>query len=196
MQNETSYKLQQSGEDIGIDIKILIFKFISKWYLFVIFTAIALAIGFLVNRYTPDVYRTSGTVLIKEGRAGYDATAIMTNMAFGSYQNMANEVAILKSYTLRESVIKKMNLEVTYQEKGHIVTNEIYQTSPFDVEFDRSIPQAVGLVYNVSILDNGNIALRATGEQLTMYDFILGQTTTNRPEIIDADTLRDVVRRS
>ena len=156
MQNETTYKHQQLGDETGLDIKQLIFKFISKWYLFVIFTAIALAIGFLVNRYTPDVYQTLGTVMIKDGRSGYDATSIMTNMAFGNYQNMNNEMAIMKSYTLRENVIKKMNIEVTYQTKGRITSSELYDSSPFDVIFDHTVPQAVGLVYNISFLDNGN----------------------------------------
>ena len=185
MQNETSYKRQQSGDEQSFDIKQMIFKLINKWYLFIIFTAITLIISFFINRYSSDVYQTTGTVLIKEGRGGYDATAIMTNMSFGSLQNMNNEMAILRSYSLRERVIKKMNIEVTFQEKGRIITTELYQTSPFEVEFDRSIPQAVNLVYEISFLDNGTFSLHGTGEWLTMYDFILGETTANRPEIID-----------
>ena len=108
MANEKAYLPQQNHEEQGIDIKQLIFIALSHWYLFVIFVFVALAIGFIVNRYSTKVYQTSGTVLIKDDRSSYDATAIMTSMAFGSTQNIDNEIAILKSYTLTDRVVKKM----------------------------------------------------------------------------------------
>ena len=83
----------------------------------------------------PDVYKTSGTVLIKGAGSGYDATAIMTNSAFGGYQEVDNETAILKSYSLTDRVVRKMDLEVTYMEKGRVSKVELYKTSPFTVEF-------------------------------------------------------------
>ena len=126
MANEKAYIPQQNNEEQGVDIKQLIFTAIHHWYLFAIFVVAALAICFVVNRYSTKVYQTSGTVLIKEGRNNYDPTAIMTTMNFGNMQNIDNEIAILKSYTLTDRVVKKMGLEVTYIEKGRISTAEMY----------------------------------------------------------------------
>ncbi len=184
MANETVYIPQQANnEEQSVDIKQLIFTAIHHWYLFAIFVIAALIICFIVNRYSTKIYQTSGTVLIKEGRNNYDATAIMTTMNFGMMQNIDNEIAILKSYTLTDRVVKKMGLEVTYMEKGRIATNEMYKNSPFLVEFERSVPQAVGLTYEVNFLDNGNISLHATGESLSKYDYILCQTTESNPKV-------------
>lgn len=182
MQNEKqAYISRQTNEEQSIDIKQLLFTALHYWYLFVIAVAVALVVGFFVNRYSTKVYQTAGTVLIKEGRSGYDATSIMTSGSFGSSQNIDNEIAILKSYTLTERVVKKMGIEVTYMEKGRFATTELYKTSPFLVEFERSVPQAVGLSYEITLSDDDKIQLHAVGDGLTKYDFIICQQTESHP---------------
>ena len=109
MQNETNnFKPQQNVEEQSIDIKQLIYVCLSHWYLFVISVIIALAIGFVINRYKTNVYQTSGTVLIKSDQS-FDPTSLMTNLNTGK-SNVENEMAIIRSYTVAERTIKKMNL--------------------------------------------------------------------------------------
>lgn len=175
----------QANDDQSIDIKNLIFTCLNHWYLFAIFVIVALAIGFVVNRYKTNVYQAAGTVLIKDDRSTFDPTAIMTNMSYNNMQNVENEMAIIKSYSLTERVVKKMNLEVTYMAKGHIATSEMYKSAPFEVEFDRTVPQSVGLEYEIDFLDNGKIALKASSEFHSVYDFVLCQTQLSCPEIIE-----------
>lgn len=182
MQNETINTPQQNNETQSVDIKQLIFIFLSHWYLFLGGVILALAVGFVVNYFKPRVYQTSGTVLIKDASSGYDATSIMTNSAFGGYQKVDNEIAILKSYTLTERVIKKMDLEVTYMEKGRVRKVELYKTSPFTVEFDRSVPQAVGLVYEVVSISDGKMIIHGTAKGLNVYDYALNQFMYSDPK--------------
>ena len=187
MQNETTnYKPQQSVDEQSIDIKQLIYICLSHWYLFVIGVVIALAIGFVINTYKPNVYQTSGTVIIKD-QGGFDPTTLMTRMNSQS-QNVENEMAIIRSYALTERTIKKMNLEVTYFEKGRVGTVELYKTSPFTVEFDRSVPQAVGINYEISDFGEGTMTIHGTSETLAKYDFILCQTLSSHPAKIDVTT--------
>ena len=175
MQNETTnFKPQQnSGDEQSVDIKQLIYICLNHWYLFAIFVFVALAIGYVVNRYTTSVYQTTGTVLIKND-VGFDPTVLLTSLNTGK-SNVENEIEILRSYSLTERAVKKMNLEVTYTEKGRISVAEMYKTAPFEVEFDRSVPQAVGLVYDMTILGDGRISLHGTSESLVRYDYILSQ---------------------
>ena len=189
MQNETSYKPQQNNnEEQTIDIKQLIFLFLNHWYLFLIGAVVALAIGFVINRYSPNVYQTSGTVLIKDAQSGFDATDIMTNGNFRGYQNVDNEMSILNSYALKDRAVRKMNIEVTYMEKGRIATRELYKATPFTVEFDRAVPQAVGLEYNVVNLGEDKIVLHATSEGYNKYDFILSKITQSSMQKVDVTT--------
>ena len=188
MQNETNYKPQQSNEEQAIDIKQLVFIFLNHWYLFLIGAVVALAVGFVINRYKPNIYQTSGTVLVKEANSGFDATDIMTNGNFRGFQNVDNEMAILKSYTLTDRVVRKMDIEVTYMAKGRISTVELYHASPFTVEFDRTVPQAVGLVYEIVNLTPEKITLHAVSEGYSMYDYLLSQTVSTSMDKVDVTT--------
>ena len=188
MQNETNYKPQQSNEEQAIDIKQLVFIFLNHWYLFLIGAVVALAVGFVINRYKPNIYQTSGTVLVKEANSGFDATDIMTNGSFRGFQNVDNEMAILKSYTLTDRVVRKMDIEVTYMAIGRISTVELYHASPFTVEFDRTVPQAVGLVYEIVNLTPEKITLHAVSEGYSMYDYLLSQTVSTSMDKVDVTT--------
>ena len=175
MENEKkTYVPQQQSEETGIDIKQLIYIFLNNWYLFVIGAVVALAAAFLINRYTTTIYQTQGTVIVKDGRS-IDPTTIMTTANFTNSQNLDNEVAILKSYSLTDRVVRNMGIEVTYMGKGRIKASELYKSAPFRVEFDRSVPQAVGLVYDIHFIDTNNFVLTANSEMLRTYDFILGE---------------------
>ena len=181
--NKQAYISQQNKnkEEQNLDIKQLFFVALNHWYLFLIFVVVALAICFVYNRYTPKVYQTSGTVLIKERNSDIDPTSIMTTRNFGGGQNLDNEIAVLRSYSLTERVVKKMGIEVTYMDKGRIAGHEMYKNSPFHVEFESSVPQAVGLRYEIAFLDNDNIRLHAIGEGLSKYDYILCQESERDP---------------
>ena len=187
MQNGQNSYRNTNNDDQSIDIKNLIYICLSHWYLFLIGAVIALAIGFVINRYTTNVYQVTGTVLVKEDKTNFDPTSLMTGISYGTLQNIENEMAILRSYSLCERVVKKMDLEVSYFEKGRIATTEMYKTAPFTVEFDRSVPQTVGLVYEISILNDGKISLKAQSEYHKTYDFILCQTIISQPEPIETN---------
>ena len=187
MSDEKKYKPQANSDDQSVDIKSIIFNCLSHWYLFVISIVVALIVGFFINRYKANIYQATATVLIKDDRSSFDPTSIMTNMSYSNMQNIENEMTILKSWSLVERVVKKMGIEVTYMNKGRIATSEMYKSAPFDVEFDRSVPQSVGLEYEIGFLDSGKIALKASSEFHSVYDFVLCQTLLSRPETISIE---------
>lgn len=184
MQNGQS--INKNTEEQNFDIKNLIYIFLSNWYLFAGCAILALIIGFTINRYSTNVYQVSGTVLVKEDKNSFDPTAIMAGSSFSSMQNIGNEMAILKSYSLTERVVKSMDIEVGYFEKGRIATKEMYKNSPFIVEFDRTVPQTVGLVYEISILEGNRMELKAKSDFYKTYDFIICQPITSL--VMDIET--------
>ena len=161
----------QIEDEKTIDIKGLIIKFLSYWYLFVIFGFVALVAGFVYNRYTPNVYQVSASIYVKEQKMGMDAAAMMTGLKFRSMGNVQNEIGILQSYMLAERALRKLDLNVSYYVKGRLATVELYQNNPFTVEVDYSVPQMVNVNYNVKILDNGQYRLTAKADRANMYDF-------------------------
>ena len=132
--SETPKYRTQNNDEQSIDIKSLVYIFLHYWYLFLISAAVAVGCGWLYNRLKTPEYQISGTVLVKDDRSGLDPTAIMTRSSFSSTQNLDNEIAILKSYSLCEQVVKKMDLEVGYFENNRLVTHELYNSWGFHVE--------------------------------------------------------------
>ena len=161
----------QTQEEDGIDIKTIIIKALSYWYLFIIFGFLALVGGYIYNRYTTRVYQVSASIYIKEQKMGMDAAAMMTGMNFRSLGNVDNEIGILKSYMITEKALRNLDFNVSYYAKGRLATMEMYKDNPFTVEVDYSVPQMVGVTYDIRILDNGEYKLTAKADAARMYDF-------------------------
>ena len=80
MNNTEFQNAPQYQEEETLDLKVLVIKILSYWYLFVIGVIVALALGYLYNRYTPSVYQTSASVFVKEDKMGIDPTSMMTGL--------------------------------------------------------------------------------------------------------------------
>ena len=173
MNNNNVQDLQSSfiTKEDSIDTKIIIIKFLSYWYLFIIFGFIALIAGYVINRYKPKVFQVSSSIYVKEQKMGMDATSMMTGINFRSMSNVQNEIGILQSYMLSEKALRKLDFTVSYYAKGRLATAELYQDSPFTVEVDYSVPQMVGVIYKIKILENGKYRLKAEAEKSSLYDF-------------------------
>ena len=153
MNNTDLQNRPQYQEEDSIDLKVLIIKILSYWYLFVIGVVVALAFGFFYIRYTPSTYQTSASVFIKEDKMGIDPTSMMTGLTFKSNINIDNEIGILQSFSLRERTIKELEFfNVSYYIKGRVATRELYKDAPFNVELDYDTLQVVGNKYEIEFL--------------------------------------------
>ena len=170
-------------DEQSVDIKALVYTFLSNWYWFFISVVIALGLGWLYNHYKTPQYQVAGTVLIKDQKSRLDPTSIMTGHYYGNYENLDNELAILKSYSLCERVVKKMQLEVSYFDNNGFRATELYKNAPFEVEFDKEIPQAVGLVYNI-VFDGDMVSIQAESDGFSQYDYTNEQFVASSGEKI------------
>lgn len=172
MNNTELQNAPQYQEEETLDIKSIIFKILSYWYLFIIGIFVALVIGLIYNRYTPSVYQTSASVFIKEDKMGIDPTSMMTGLTFKSNINIDNEIGILQSFSMKERTIKELEFfNVSYFSKGRLATREIYKSSPFNVELDYDTLQIVGKKYNIEFIDNENYRLKSDDSENSVYDY-------------------------
>lgn len=174
----------QDKDDQSIDIKSLVYIFLNHWYLFLICVIIALGLGWLYNHYKVPEYQVSGTVMIKDHNSSLDPTSFISRSNYYNSQNLENEIIILRSYTLCEQVVKRMNLEVSYFDNSGIVSNELYKSCPFKVEFEHDIPQAVNLYYEI-VINGESISLKAKSDYHSQYDYANEQFIFRGPESID-----------
>jgi len=145
-------------EDESIDLKRNISMFISNWYWFAFTLFIALSIAYGINKYSDKIYTVSSTLLIKDDQTGglnsNIESVIPGGDIFKSRQNLKNEMGILKSFRLNDSVMKKLqDFHVVYVSLGRrgIVESRMYKTCPFKVVYDSLAPVLPGGKVGISI---------------------------------------------
>jgi tyrosine-protein kinase Etk/Wzc len=120
------------------DLKAFFDKYLIHWKWFGLGVSVSLIFAFLYLRYTIPQYEASTTILVKDEKKGgmlseLSAFADM-GLSGGMKSNVDNEIEILKSRTLIENTVKKLNLTVSIVFKGKITDNELYNEAPIEVK--------------------------------------------------------------
>jgi capsular exopolysaccharide synthesis family protein len=124
-----------SQEVILVDLKKWLDKLLSYWWLFLICLALAYFGGKLYLRYATYEYAARAILLIKDtGNSGgiSEQSVLLTDQSLlNGTKAMDNEIQILRSLTLMEKVVDRLDIEVSYFRKGNIKEAELYHESPF-----------------------------------------------------------------
>lgn len=116
-----------------IDLVELVVRCLRHWKLFVASISGCVLIAVLYILYATPDYQVTSTVVIKDekkGQIGADVTAFQDLGIMATNENLENELEVLKSKTLFNRMVDKLNLHVTYYEKGWLKTTEIYKQTP------------------------------------------------------------------
>lgn len=130
---------RDASEDvIRIDLQKWLGKILSYWWLFGLCLIVSIGLGKLYLRYATNEYAARAVLLIKD--AGRSGVISEQNILFAEdaasigSKAMDNEIQILKSLTLMEKVVDRLDMEVSYYRKGNIKEGELYLQSPFLLE--------------------------------------------------------------
>jgi tyrosine-protein kinase Etk/Wzc len=158
MENQNNILLP---EEEGIDIKKYIYLILSHWWWFGISIFIALTVAYMVNRYTQEIYSVNCSVIVGEEKSGSgtiesildELTRVRTNKRKAIVEN---EITILKSYKLSRMALEELDFGVSYVAVGRrgIAEEQLYQNSPFVVEFDSSQSNMPGYQISITLLSN------------------------------------------
>ena len=173
----------------NFDIRKPIRKYLRYWYLFVISLFLAIGIAYFINKFSETVYRARATILVRDDRlGGFRPGRIMEEMdLFNQRNNLFNEMVVLRSLSLTDSALRRMDVGVSYYNIGRIVgeirTVEIYTGTPFWVKWDGNDTPPYGRSfhlkitsqdsYEISVVARGRL-FGGNGEEVSMFDF--GQT--------------------
>lgn len=179
MDNQQSYKNQVNNEEETIDLRRIFNYFTGNLHWFIISVVFALAVAFVINRYATRIFNISTTVLIEDDNKstpwlngsgpGMDITQGFG--MFPSLQNFENQTIILQSYSQIRRTIDQLDFEVSYFGKGRVTSREIYTQSPFEVIFNPTHPQPLGIGFNITINNDGKIDISSEGEEATLFNY-------------------------
>jgi tyrosine-protein kinase Etk/Wzc len=128
---------EDPNEDFNI--REAIERYLSHWQWFVLAVCLCITIAYVYLRYTTSQFQASTTILVKDDKKGgmLSELSAFADMGLGGgmKSNLDNEVEILKSRTLVERAVRKLELNVTITEKGKVNTIERYKDLPIEVHF-------------------------------------------------------------
>jgi len=114
-------------------------KYIIHWRWFLLSVVICLIAAFLYLRYSTPIYEATTAILVKDEKKGGMLSELSAfsdlGIGVGSVNNVDNEIEILRSRTIVESTVKRLNLNINLVVEGSVVDRDIYQDSPIRVNF-------------------------------------------------------------
>ena len=108
--------------------------YLKYWKWFLLSLIVFMGFGYFYVKSQEPQFRIQSELLIKDNRQ-------ITNQVVLTELNVSpppiaidNEILILKSNTLVETVVKKLGLQTSYYIKGHLNKRILYNNSPIDIE--------------------------------------------------------------
>jgi capsular exopolysaccharide synthesis family protein len=121
-----------------VSVKEQILRYFQYWRWFLLSVLVCLSVVFIFLRYYVVEYGVASSILIKDEKKGGDSEY----SAFGDINiitaknNIANEIAMLKSRRLSQNVVRNLDLDISYFTKGRLVSRELYgETNPIKIIF-------------------------------------------------------------
>lgn len=146
----------QNAQGDGVNIQLLLVKFMIHWHWFLVSVIACLALAFVYIRYKTPIYRIDGSVLVTEEnhskpRAGQIDLQNLGIMSMTN--NFDNEVQILQSRSLIKKVVTDLGLYVNVSRKRTFAApSPIYKNSPVDVYVSPEVADTLASTISMEIL--------------------------------------------
>ncbi|PUZ26243.1 capsular biosynthesis protein [Chitinophaga parva] len=123
-----------TSADSSTDFQQLFDKFTRNWYWFLLSVIVCMAGTWAYLRYVTPDYKINAKILVEDQQKGGDIPGkdVLDELdLFNSKSNVENELEIVKSRTLMENVVRKLQLNVAYFAEGRIKKTEEWGALPF-----------------------------------------------------------------
>ena len=129
-------------EELGIDIRLILTKFVIYWKWFLVSIVLCAVGAFLYLRYVSPIYKIQASVMINDEKKGSFQNPLMAMADFGLMPGSGgvdNEIEILSSRSMIKQAIMDLGLYVNYEiRKGlsHRTLYGKYQINAYIAEED------------------------------------------------------------
>lgn len=120
----------QEKIDEPLNLREALEKYLRHWKWFVLSTVLSLSLVFVYLRYALPEYEIKTSLMVKEdmGMMSPELAVFQEFSGFGSGSSiLQNEIQLLQSRSMIESVVDDLDLTVSYYQQGRIIESEIYQ---------------------------------------------------------------------
>ena len=154
--------MSQSNELFGqskgneVNVQEFLHKYIINWKWFVLCIIVSLSVGYIYIRSQIPQYIIETDILIKDNKTSGGEKDLLQDLNINSSSKVLdNEIEILKSNSLMESVVRSLNLQTSYFIQNHISKIVLYKDLGFSVELLKPNLLSYSKPWSIIILDNG-----------------------------------------
>ncbi|NCB72439.1 MAG: hypothetical protein EOM45_11780, partial [Clostridia bacterium] len=151
-----------------IDIKQLVFIFLSKWYLFAISTVILLALGFIYLKIQTPAYDVKTSVLIKEDQNNMQESFLLEDMGMKGFakSNIDNEIGTFKSPDMVCKIVTDLELYTSYRyvHRTRFYEPDLYKQTPLYVRWEDMEPEKIPCSVNLTFTPKSGGKLKLEAE--------------------------------
>ncbi|MEJ8757025.1 polysaccharide biosynthesis tyrosine autokinase [Pontibacter sp. H259] len=185
--------MKKNNKEHEIDLKSWFFKFRAKWYLFVIFSVIALAAAYVYIKSSERIYKFSATLLLGDQHTGSKKAQELLNLL--EVQNkgikVEDEIGLITSTEMIRKAMMRLDFNVSYYKVNNhwlnniadIIVEEQYKTAPYTIKLDTSSPQLVDVPMQVRMLPDNKYELTVKGKEVARYNFKNHSVLEYLPEV-------------
>ena len=184
-----NHSLQNNEEKI--DLKVFFDRYLIFWKYIFLSIIFFLIIGFLYNRYSTKIYKSSTTLLIKEesnNSLGSDDVFEGLDL-FGGQKNIKNEIGILESFSLTKKTLQDLNFRISYYHSGNLKSDDIYKKTPFIIDVDEYHPQLINQKFNIKLISEDEFILTANFDNVKLFNLSTETYVSNKELDINYDAL-------
>ena len=110
-------------------------KYLPYWPLFILFAFLSIVSALLYLRYSTPMFQATASLIIKDEKKGNEDSKLMESLNMISAKKIIeNEIEVLKSRTVIDTVVKKLYLYAPVYKKGKLRDMPLYINSPLLVE--------------------------------------------------------------
>lgn len=185
--------MKKHNKEHEIDLKSWLFKFKSKWYLFVAFALLSLAVAYVYIKSSQRLYQFSSTLLLGDQHTGSKKAQELLDILAVENRGIKveDEIGLITSADMIKKAIKKLDFTVAYYKvTDHwlntgfdLIVEEQYDDAPYEVKLDTSSVQLVDAAFEVRILPDNKYELKMKGKEVPRYSFRNHATLEYLPEV-------------
>lgn len=167
---------ESDKQEASVLLKQLAAKLFILWPWLLLSVSICVAGAYFYFKYSWPVYKIHASILVQDDAKGSglaDAEALESLGLLNSASNVDNEVEILKSRTLMQSVVEDLNLNVRYFLNGRLKDAEIYANRPVNLvihsDMRKISPKRLQLDFKVDSIASFKLTNVETKKQFNIH---------------------------
>ncbi|MCT4602730.1 MAG: polysaccharide biosynthesis tyrosine autokinase [Marinifilum sp.] len=144
-------------------IKAFQYKLLSKWYWFILFGILGLALAFLYSHYSPSKYQAKSTILVQNESNALRGKDFFDDEGGMSGINIKDHIGILKSLTLTKQVIRNLGWYKFWYVERTLHNEDLYEREPFLVSETGILANPRNVPIYVRMISEDEFIVRAEG---------------------------------